>query len=178
MIGTSPTSHAPCHCISGNRLGVARGIGIAHAHDVGRHQHDDLARWCYRVGRVLEEGAEDRNLGEERNLVDGAADFLVDQAVDHGHRLAVAQVDAGAGGAHEEVGQVDGAGPWCRRRGTARGGPVSPPFRARSSWVEMFMPIRPFSSTYLTVLSIIGAPPAFWMAFATLPILSGVGSLS
>ena len=79
------------------------------------------------------------------------ADFLVDQAID-GHRLAIAQIDAGAGGAHKEVGQVDRA---CRRE-SAPCWPVRPPL-GRVNWVEMFMPISPFSSTYLTVLSMIGS---------------------
>ena len=39
---------------------------------------------------------------------------------------------------------------------------VSPPLGS-VNWVEMFMPMRPFSSTYFVVLSMIGAVPVNWM---------------
>ena len=81
--------------------------------------------------------------------------FLVDQAVD-GDRLAVAEIDAGAGGTDKEVGQIDRFRRCDFTAVCASGAPSG-----NVNWVDMFMPMSPFSSTYLTVLSMTGSSSRF-----------------
>ena len=76
---------------------------------MGRDQDDDFLIRVV-IGGMFEKSAEEGDGGEEGHLVDGAADFLVDQAID-GHRLPIPEIDTGAGGPDKEVGQVDEPSP-------------------------------------------------------------------